>query len=74
MPAPELSTRGELRRFIEAELRRPGAIPVVSSVALIKAGVPSDADFPNPPANGTLAINSLVPQLYARLGGAWEGL
>jgi len=42
--------------------------------ALVKAGVPSDADFVTTPPDGVLAFNSSSGVLYVRSGGSWVAL
>lgn len=51
-----------------------GAAGAMVVPMLVKAGVPSDADFVTAPPNGTLAINSSTPALYCRIGGVWTAL
>lgn len=77
MPVGRIKDEGDLRRFVEAELRRPGAVPPAApAVSLIKKGVPSDADFPQTPGDGILAVNTSgeFPVLYARVEGKWQVL
>lgn len=38
----------------------------------VKAGIPADADYLNPPPNGTEVIDSTNNRLYMRVGGAWK--
>lgn len=38
---------------------------------LVKAGVPTDADYSAAPPNGTLAVNSSNSKMYARIAGSW---
>jgi hypothetical protein len=67
-----LQNEGDLRRFIEAELERPGNRPAPAPpIALTKSGVPSDKDFPNPPGNGIFAFDREAGVLYARIDGEW---
>lgn len=66
-----LQNEGDLRRFIDRELARPGVLSIPPAVSLIKNGVPSDEDFPKPPLDGTLALNEAGPTLYCRVGGEW---
>ena len=42
------------------------------AIPRIKAGPPTDADYPNPPADGTMVIDSTQGKLYVRLKGAWR--
>lgn len=78
MPVGRIKNEGDLRRFVEAELRRPGAVPPAApAVSLIKKGVPSDADFPQTPGDGILAVDTTLaelPVLYGRVSGKWQAL
>jgi hypothetical protein len=75
MAVGNLRTEGDLRRFVQSELRRPGSLPAAKpAIALMKSGVPSDGDFPNPPGDGILALDTSGPTLYARVGGAWVAI
>lgn len=38
---------------------------------LVKAGVPTDADYAVPPPDGTLAVNSSTSKIFARIAGTW---
>lgn len=72
MAIGNLITEGDLRRFVQSELRRPGSVPAAKpAVSLRKNGVPSDADFPNPPGDGILAYDRSAGILYIRDGGEW---
>jgi len=67
-----IQTEGDLRRLIEAELQRPNARPPAQpAIALVKAGVPTDDDFPNTPGNGIFAYDRTAKALYARIDGSW---
>jgi hypothetical protein len=46
---------------------RSGLAPVRT-----KAGPPTDADFPFPPADGVLVVDSSNHRLYVRSGGTWR--
>jgi hypothetical protein len=74
MSLGNLQNEGDLRRWFQNELRRPGVIPVPPNVALIKNGVPTDEDFPKPPLDGTTAVDETGPTLYCRIGGEWRVL
>lgn len=67
-----IQTEGDLRRLIDAELRRPGSRPPAQpGISLIKSGAPTDADFPNAPGNGIFAFDRTAGVLYARIDGSW---
>jgi hypothetical protein len=36
------------------------------------AGPVSDASFPHPPLDGTMAVDTVDNRLYVRVGGAWR--
>lgn len=75
MSIGNIKTEGDLRRLIEAELRRPGArSPAQPAVPLIKNGAPSDSDFPNRPGNGIFAYDKEAGQLFVRVDGNWEAI
>lgn len=44
----------------------------VWTLVLVKAGVPSDSDFPSTPPDGTMAVNTSANRLYIRTGGTWR--
>lgn len=44
----------------------------VWTLVLVKAGVPSDSDFPSTPPDGTMAVNTSANRLYIRTGGVWR--
>jgi hypothetical protein len=71
-----LQDEADLKRWLEQQLQTPGVLPQnpQPAIALTKAGVPADSDFPNPPGNGILALDSTGPTLYARLAGEWKAL
>jgi len=72
MAIGKLQTEGDLRRFIEAELERPGNRQVPSPpIALTKNGAPTDKDFPNPPGNGIFVYDKAAGDLYARVDDEW---
>jgi hypothetical protein len=72
MAIGNLQTEGDLRRFIEAELDRPGnRQPPSPPIALMKNGAPTDKDFPNPPGNGIFAFDKEAGALYARIEDEW---
>lgn len=57
---------------LESNLDLEAAIAALISIpVLVKAGVPTDADFASTPANGSLAVNSSTNKIYARLAGVW---
>lgn len=78
MTLGNLQDEADLRRWLEAQLQTPGVLPEnpKPAITLTKAGKPSDADFPNPPGNGILALDTSteVPTLYARVNGEWTEL
>jgi len=71
-----LKSEGDLRRWLEDQLRTPGVMPRESqpAVSLTKAGAPADTDFPSTPADGVLALDTTGPTLYARVAGEWKPL
>jgi hypothetical protein len=71
-----LNTQADLQRWLQGQLRTPGILPpaAMSPIGLTKTGAPDDSDFPNPPKNGTLAIDDSGPTLYARIAGVWSAL
>jgi hypothetical protein len=42
--------------------------------AKVKAGTPSDADFPAAPPDGTIVPDSSGSKIWVRLGGTWKGV
>ena len=73
-----LQNEGDLLRFMERAVQRPGFLPSIQpAVSLIKKGVPADSDFPVAPKNGTLAVDDKEPAepvLYCRIAGEWKKL
>lgn len=71
-----LQDEADLRRWLEDQLRTPGVMPrePEPAVSLTKAGAPADSDFPAPPGNGILALDTTGPTLYVRTGGEWKAL
>jgi hypothetical protein len=73
-----LKTEADLKRFLEQQLQTPGVLPQAPqpAISLTKSGEPKDADFPNTPGNGILALDTSTapPTLYARVGGNWTAL
>lgn len=72
MAIGNLQTEGDLRRFIEDELQRPGnRTAPAPPIALTKNGAPSDSDFPSKPGDGILAFDKEAGVLYARIEDEW---
>jgi hypothetical protein len=73
-----IKTEGDLKRWLEEQLRTPGVAPQEPrpAVSLTKNGTPSDSDFPAPPGNGNLALDTSTtpPTLYSRVAGEWKAL
>jgi len=71
-----LKTEGDLKRWLEQQLETPGVLPQAPkpAISLTKSGVPTDADFPSPPGNGILALDTTGPTLYTRVAGEWKAL
>lgn len=73
----KLKTESDLARFVKKQVERPDVLPKAQPpIALTKAGVPTDADFPQPPGDGLLAVDTSSeggPTLYIRLG-TWQAL
>jgi len=71
-----LQDEADLKRWLEDQLRTPGVVPreAEPAISLTKAGVPADSDFPNPPGNGILALDTTGPTLYARVNDVWKAL
>jgi hypothetical protein len=71
-----LQDESDLKRWLEDQLRTPGVVPQnpQPALSLMKAGAPSDDDFPGEPGNGILALDTTGPTLYARADGEWKAL
>jgi hypothetical protein len=39
-----------------------------------KAGMPHDSDWPSPPPDGTIVVDSTNNKLWARVNGVWKGV
>jgi hypothetical protein len=51
-----------------------GGVGFLAAPFLVKAGIPADSDFAAVPPNGTVAIDSSIPQIYARIAGTWTAV
>lgn len=59
----------------QTAVTKSGHLKALQGVStLVKAGVPSDADFAVAPPNGTLAVDSTNNKIYVRIGGAWKSV